>query len=92
MPKGRDMIYWMPCKRATELISVSLDRNISIKQRLLLHLHLRVCRACVRFRDQLLFLRKVARPFSKRAAEKESSQPLSLTTEARERIKRALQK
>lgn len=46
------------CKRATELISRSLDEELSIKEKLALHIHLYICEFCELFRVQLEGIRK----------------------------------
>ena len=41
------------CRRAAELTSRSLDRPLSLSQRLRLWLHTRTCGGCRRYRQQL---------------------------------------
>lgn len=47
----------MSCKKATELMSQSQDRELSIKERSLLKLHLTMCNGCRNYRKQLDFIR-----------------------------------
>ena len=45
------------CKRATALISQSMDKKLSILQRISLRLHFIKCERCKRYKKQLSFLR-----------------------------------
>ena len=49
------------CKKATELISRSLEESLSIKEELLLKMHLFLCETCDLFRKQTALLRRVVR-------------------------------
>jgi hypothetical protein len=51
----------LSCKRASELVSQSLDRRLGLVERCRLYLHLRACQGCRRFRSQMNFLRKAVR-------------------------------
>jgi len=46
------------CRRATYLVSASLDRPLTRRERLSLRLHLLVCRHCRRFQAQVRRLRE----------------------------------
>jgi len=46
------------CREASRLLSDRLDRPLRFGERLGLHLHLAVCRACSRAEKQFDFLRK----------------------------------
>ncbi|MDA1139247.1 MAG: zf-HC2 domain-containing protein [Planctomycetota bacterium] len=48
----------LKCQEAARLISDSLDRPLSLRERLGLRTHLLMCRMCARCREQMLFLRK----------------------------------
>ena len=43
----------LTCKQASQLISTSLDKPLSLRERLSLKLHLLICKYCVRFSQQL---------------------------------------
>lgn len=45
------------CKKATELISKSMDEPLSLKEELALKIHLFVCEFCERFKHQLSTIR-----------------------------------
>jgi Putative zinc-finger len=43
----------LTCKQASQFISASLDRPLSLRERLALKLHLLICKYCKRFSQQL---------------------------------------
>ncbi|MFN8390825.1 MAG: zf-HC2 domain-containing protein [Bdellovibrionota bacterium] len=49
------------CKRATELLSRSADEPLSLREQLMLKLHLFICECCEQFRKQLDLLRSGAK-------------------------------
>ncbi len=49
------------CKQNTELLSQSLDRPITFREKLAMRLHLVMCRGCRNFEKQLTFMRKTSR-------------------------------
>jgi hypothetical protein len=84
----------LTCREASQLISESLDKPLTLRQRMSLKVHLLMCRYCTRFQRQMLFLRDVLH----RTAHEESgdaypeSSDISLTPEARERIKASVKR
>jgi len=74
------------CKDVTHLVSQSLDRRLSWRERLGVRLHLMICEACARFARQMQFLRAAAR----RMARQNEPETETLSDQARERIGRAL--
>ncbi|MGH9902634.1 MAG: zf-HC2 domain-containing protein, partial [Pyrinomonadaceae bacterium] len=83
--------YSPACKQITALVSRSLDRQLSFRQRLLLRLHLFGCRACALFREQLRLLRSLVRRRAQ-SADFATSPETILPAEARERIGLALRR
>jgi hypothetical protein len=79
----------IPCKRAAELISLSLETRLDWRQRLALLLHLGVCAMCRRFRRQSRLLQRAGQVVGR-------PEPLPgvpgevLSAAARDRIKGAL--
>jgi len=67
------------------LMSQSLDRKLSLRERLSLHLHLIVCAWCGRYLKQLRFLRQLIRLQSDCDPE-EALPSLALSLEARARM------
>lgn len=74
------------CKEMVALMSQSMERPLTLRERVLLKLHLWVCAWCVFYLEQLRLLRA-----SLRAAKPVGEYPVaSLSADARERIKNAL--
>ncbi len=49
----------LSCKEATRLVSEKLDRKLPFWQRLSLHLHVLMCRACSRYARQVTILDRI---------------------------------
>lgn len=79
----------LSCKEVTHLVSESLDRKLPLWQRLMVRLHLLMCKFCSRFQRQMFFLRDAVRQHSGTDDLEETSFP-GLSPEARERIKQTL--
>jgi hypothetical protein len=75
----------LSCKEAASLVSQSLDKALTLRQRLALGLHLLMCRFCSRYQRQTLFIRSAMRRIDSSAAP-----DLGLSPDAKERIRRAL--
>jgi len=45
------------CKQTSQLVSQSLDRRLSLRERIAVRLHLLICKYCKRFSQQLLAIR-----------------------------------
>ena len=78
------------CKRAAELVSLSLETKLSFWQRLALTVHLWGCRWCRRFRRQLWLVERACSAWAQSDRTTETAAGAALTGEARERIRRAL--
>jgi hypothetical protein len=77
----------IPCKRAAELISLSLETPLTWRQRLALSFHLAFCSMCRRFLRQSRLVQQAGPDADRR---QEALGEAALSREARERIKRAL--
>lgn len=77
------------CKQTVETISQSMERPLTLRERVLLKLHLWVCMWCLWYMEHLQLMRDALR-----LQESESDVDVSTTTrlsdEARERIRRSL--
>jgi len=73
----------LTCKQASQLISQSLDRPLSLSSRIELKFHLLICDACSRFKRQLNRLR-IALQDLRQATENDSD--ITLPAEAKVRI------
>ena len=51
------------CKQASELLSQALDRNISLREKILLRLHLLICHGCSNFSKQMAVMRNMCRSY-----------------------------
>jgi len=82
-----------PCKEIVPLISQSLEQPLSLREKLKLRLHLLTCKFCIRYLEQLLFMRDVIHQCGNEDAHHELAFPsIQMSPDARERIKRALEK
>lgn len=80
---------WMfNCKKVTQLLSESLDRNLPLYQRMGMRIHLMMCKFCSRYKEQLLFLRKTARLYSESSEDSDLS--IQLSSEVGKRIKESM--
>jgi|SRR5215203_6060481 len=74
------------CKTITPTLSESIDRKFSIRERIVVRLHLFTCEACVRYLDQIRLLHDLIRKY-----QPELDHPTSSLNEtAKERMKAAL--
>ena len=81
------------CKQMTVIMSESLERPLSLRERVTLRLHLWVCIWCAWYLEHLHTLRAALRQRGERGeqpAAEDSAAAVRLSLEARERIKRAL--
>ena len=81
----------LSCKEISRLYSESMDRTLSLRQRLSLWMHLRMCRLCSGFAKNLQLLRHAARRCADDVDRGETPVE-SLSPEARERIRRILER
>jgi flavoprotein len=56
----------LKCKQATELMSQSQDRALTLNERIQLKLHLLICRGCDNCNKQMSFLHDTMQQFRKR--------------------------
>ena len=82
----------LKCREAAQLVSESLDRKLSWRERVQVTLHLLMCKICARFRRQTRFLHAAANHYASRdfdlVADSKGGEQLS--TESRARMKAAL--
>ncbi len=74
-----------PCKEIAQIISASLDRKLTLRERFVMKLHLVACKPCVRYFEQSEFLHKATQKLDENLKEDVYSGRLS--DEARARIK-----
>ena len=80
----------LSCKDATQLISRSMDTSLTIVQRILLRLHLRICKWCARYERQLFLIRETLRRLDVAGDRPEGRAGETLSEDARERIRKSL--
>ncbi len=76
----------LSCKEVSELVSQSLDRKLSLRERIALRLHLMMCDMCINYRRQILFMHRAVRQMKRREAPTDR-----LPEEAKERIKKRIE-
>ncbi|NNG01113.1 MAG: hypothetical protein HKM93_17110 [Desulfobacteraceae bacterium] len=76
------------CDAITEKISRSLDKRPPLHQRLMIRVHLMMCRYCARFSRQLHMLRTISRQDQTDADAMDPS--IRLTGEARHRMRQLI--
>lgn len=78
------------CRDISKLVSESMDRELPLRQRMQVRMHLMMCRLCSNFAHQLRLLRRAARENPDRLGSQEATPEAKLPEAARERIKAAL--
>ena len=78
------------CKQTVEIISQSMERPLSVRERVLLKLHLWVCMWCLWYMEHLQLMRDALRVQETENDDRDVSTTTRLSDEARERIRRSL--
>ena len=82
-------MHWMySCKDVSQLISESMDRRLPFYQRVLMGLHLIVCKYCSRCREHFKAIRAASCHEELHGSELDASRELS--NEGKERLKKFL--
>lgn len=76
----------MSCQKTSQLLSASMDHDITRFQRLSLRLHLLGCRSCARLQAQLLVLKEAGLQLRAQLRQDKSSLLNSLSPELRESL------
>src|ERR1051325_6857510 len=87
------LLHRLPtCKEVVGWMSQSMERPLTMRERVLLKLHLWVCAWCVWYLEQLRLMRATlrARAHAADGADSTDSYAATLSAEARERIKSSL--
>jgi len=79
------------CHDVSKLVSESLDRKLSLWQRLNLWMHLSMCGLCWGFRKSLVHIHKEARHHAEEVERDAVDPEIKLPDESRERMKRLLE-
>jgi len=78
----------MDCKQASKVISQSLDRKLTLRERIALKLHLFICDACKHFNHQLLTLRT---SFKHLSASVENDTLIQMPSETKKRLMQSIE-
>ncbi len=81
----------MSCKEVSRLLSESMERKLSFWERIGLWFHLSMCKLCKGFSKDLQQLREAARRHAEDVENDTGDSDAVLSSEARERMKRALE-
>lgn len=80
--------YMLSCKQASQLVSQSFDRPISVRERLALAFHLMICKFCRRFNRQLAQISSAIHRLTRHTEQDES---LQMPPEAKQRIAKSIE-
>ncbi len=78
----------LDCKHASQLISKSLDRQLSWRERFAIRFHLLLCKYCKRFSQQLITMRKALKRMSQTI---ENDPDIRLSDESKSRIAQSIE-
>lgn len=78
------------CKQTVAVISESMERALSVRERVLLKLHVWVCMWCQWYLEHLQIIRTSLREQAEQIPESSLASTPGLSDEARERLKRKL--
>ena len=81
----------MSCKQVSRLLSESMERTLLLWERVSLWFHLSMCKLCRGFSKDLRLLREAARRHAEDVESDAIDSDAALSTESRERMKRALE-
>jgi hypothetical protein len=84
--------YWLlrrlpTCKQTVKVISESMERRLSLRERIIVKLHLCVCLWCVWYLEHLELMRNTIQAKATQEPNLDSSALPPLSAEARERMK-----
>lgn len=78
------------CRDTTKLLSEAMERELPLRTRVGLRLHLMMCKYCARYAQQLQFIHKAFSEHAERLAESQSCQAPPIPEDRRKRIEMAL--
>ena len=78
----------MNCVQASKVISQSLERKLTLRERLALKFHLFICNACKQFNQQLIALRLT---FKKLTATIENDTNIQMPSETKNRLLKSIE-
>ncbi|MBC7350764.1 MAG: hypothetical protein H5U08_00245 [Thermogutta sp.] len=78
------------CREISQLVSEAMDRKLPLRQRWAVWMHLMMCGLCAGFARDLRLLRRALRSHPERLISNADQLDVTLSEQARERIKAAL--
>ncbi len=78
------------CREISGLFSESMERDLPLRRRMEVRMHLMMCRMCAGFARHIRLLRRAIRENPERPGPDETAPEARLPDEARERVKSAL--
>jgi anti-sigma factor RsiW len=78
------------CKTITQTLSASLDRELSLREKIVTRLHLFTCAACQNYVKQINFMREAFQIREETFSSERNAFAPRLSTDAKERMKNAL--
>lgn len=78
------------CREISKLVSESMDRDLPLRKRIQVWMHLAMCRMCAGFARQVRAIRNALREDPERLVAGEDDPEAKLSDQARERITAAL--
>ncbi|MDJ0802678.1 MAG: hypothetical protein QNI97_07390 [Desulfobacterales bacterium] len=82
------MLMMPNCRETARMVSAAMDHRLPLFRRLLLRVHLRMCKYCRRFEQQLLRMRAISRHLDRHLETLDPS--VTLPAKARERMRQVL--
>ena len=55
------------CREASEVLSLAQDRPLTVREKLIVYVHLPICQGCRNFKAQLDFIRRAVRAYLDRS-------------------------
>jgi hypothetical protein len=88
-------IFWLArrlpdCKTITPNLGESLDRKLSLREKIVMKLHFFTCSGCTRYLKQIKFLSEAMHIREERLTEGNDSFSAKMSAEAKDRLKDAL--
>jgi|SRR5882757_1649210 len=88
-------IFWLArrlpdCKTMTPTLGESLDRKLSLNEKIVIKLHLFTCEACERYLKQVTFLREAMHAHEDRLTGESDASSCQLSVEVKNKMKELL--
>ncbi|MEI6437853.1 MAG: zf-HC2 domain-containing protein [Candidatus Omnitrophota bacterium] len=80
------------CKQAARLVSIAIERRLTVRETLTMNIHLWMCKTCTRYRNQIRLLRQAFTRHEEALGNTPASECDCLNAQSKQRIKDALAK